>query len=63
MKFLTLAEFLDANSLEHKLQAEIMAALDAADNSKETVKADNQPNRLPCARSEHYTEPLVQESI
>jgi hypothetical protein len=63
MEFLTLAEFLDANSLEHKLQAQIKAALDAADNSEGSVKSDNQPNGLHCARSEHYTEPLVQESI
>jgi len=51
MEFLTLAEFLDANSLEHKLQAQIKAALDAADNSEET------------AQTGHNTEPLVQESI
>ena len=51
MEFLTLAEFLDANSLEHKLQVQIKAALDAADNSEETVK------------TEYGTEPLVQESI
>ncbi len=51
MEFLTLAEFLDANSLEHKLQVQIKAALDAADNSEETVKTEN------------GTEPLVQESI
>lgn len=38
MEFLTLAEFLDANSLEHKLQAQINAALDAADNSEDAVK-------------------------
>lgn len=41
MEFLTLAEFLDANSLEHKLQAQIKAALDAADNSEEMVKTEN----------------------
>ncbi len=63
MEFLTLAEFLDANSLEHKLQVQIKAALDAADNSEDAVKTENQPNGLSCARSEHYTEPLVQESI
>lgn len=38
MEFLTLAEFLDANSLEHKLQAQINAALDAANNSEDAVK-------------------------
>ena len=41
MEFLTLSEFLDANSLEHKLQAQIKAALDAADNSEGTVKTEN----------------------
>lgn len=41
MEFLTLAEFLDANSLEHKLQAQIKAALDAADNSEDAVKTEN----------------------
>lgn len=41
MEFLTLSEFLNANSLEHKLQAQIKAALDAADNSDGTVKTEN----------------------
>lgn len=41
MEFLTLSEFLDANSLEHKLQAQIKAALDAADNSEGMVKTEN----------------------
>ena len=41
MEFLTLSEFLDANSLEYKLQAQIKVALDAADNSEEMVKTEN----------------------
>lgn len=51
MEIPTLQEVLDANSLEHKLQAQIKSALEAADNSERSVQTGN------------TTEPLVQESI
>ena len=47
----TLQEALYANSLEHKLEMQIKAALGPEEEEEQQVQTEN------------YTEPLVQESI
>lgn len=47
----TLQEALEANSLEHKLEVQIKAALDASETEEPTPQTEND------------TEPLVHESI